>query len=162
MALSSLLFLNLALLTWRIWWAPNNASRWLLGFNSVFEGLNHLLLLSSSNLLTTIGSYPRGFQLVTFLTNYVSSILLRCGHHFNLCIFVYLLISLPFIHICSILLLLILHLSLHWTGPNIVLEMWISKINKLFIFRTNSARFHMRRSLSALSVSCRSSFYYIC
>ena len=27
------------LLTWRIWWAPNNASRWQMGFNSAFKGL---------------------------------------------------------------------------------------------------------------------------
>jgi hypothetical protein len=27
------------LLTWRIWWAPNNASKWQMGFNSVFKGL---------------------------------------------------------------------------------------------------------------------------
>jgi len=25
---------TLILLTWRIWWAPNNASRWQMGFNS--------------------------------------------------------------------------------------------------------------------------------
>jgi hypothetical protein len=25
---------------WRIWWAPNNASRWQMGFNSVFKGLS--------------------------------------------------------------------------------------------------------------------------
>jgi len=25
--------LTLNLLTWRIWWAPNNASRWQMGFN---------------------------------------------------------------------------------------------------------------------------------
>jgi len=31
--------LTLILLTWRIWWAPNNASRWQMGFNSAFEGL---------------------------------------------------------------------------------------------------------------------------
>jgi hypothetical protein len=31
--------LTLMLLTWRIWWAPNNASRWQMGFNSVFKGL---------------------------------------------------------------------------------------------------------------------------
>ena len=24
---------------WRVWWAPNNASRWQMGFNSAFEGL---------------------------------------------------------------------------------------------------------------------------
>ena len=33
--------LTLILLTWRIWWAPNNASRWQMGFNSGFKGLNH-------------------------------------------------------------------------------------------------------------------------
>ena len=27
------------LLTWRIWWASNNASRWQMGFNSAFKGL---------------------------------------------------------------------------------------------------------------------------
>jgi hypothetical protein len=38
----SLIFvlLTLILLTWRIWWAPNNASKWQMGFNSVFKGLN--------------------------------------------------------------------------------------------------------------------------
>jgi len=33
-------WLTLILLTWRIWWAPNNASRWQMGFNSAFKGLN--------------------------------------------------------------------------------------------------------------------------
>jgi len=32
--------LTLILLTWRIWWAPNNASRWQMGFNWAFKGLN--------------------------------------------------------------------------------------------------------------------------
>jgi len=32
--------LTLILLTWRIWWAANNASRWQMGFNSAFQGLN--------------------------------------------------------------------------------------------------------------------------
>jgi len=31
--------LTLTLLTWRIWRAPNNASRWQMGFNSAFKGL---------------------------------------------------------------------------------------------------------------------------
>ena len=30
---------TLNLLTWRIWWAPNNASKWQMGFNSAFKGL---------------------------------------------------------------------------------------------------------------------------
>jgi len=31
--------LTLILITWRIWWAPNNASKWQKGFNSAFKGL---------------------------------------------------------------------------------------------------------------------------
>jgi len=33
--------LTLILLTWRIWWDSNNASRWQMGFNSAFKGLNN-------------------------------------------------------------------------------------------------------------------------
>jgi hypothetical protein len=36
----SRIILTLILLTWRIWWAPNNASKWQMGFNSAFNGLN--------------------------------------------------------------------------------------------------------------------------
>ena len=32
--------LTLMLLTWRKWWTPNNASKWKMGFNSAFKGLN--------------------------------------------------------------------------------------------------------------------------
>jgi len=31
--------LTLNTLTWKIWWAPNNASIWQMGFNSAFKGL---------------------------------------------------------------------------------------------------------------------------
>jgi hypothetical protein len=31
---------TLILLTWRIWWAPNNASKGQMGFNSAFKGLH--------------------------------------------------------------------------------------------------------------------------
>jgi len=31
--------LTLILLTWRKWWAPNNASKQQMGFNSAFKGL---------------------------------------------------------------------------------------------------------------------------
>jgi len=31
--------LTLTLLTWRTWWAPNNVSKWQMGFNSAFKGL---------------------------------------------------------------------------------------------------------------------------
>jgi len=30
--------LTLTLLTWRIWWAPNNTSNWQVGFTSAFKG----------------------------------------------------------------------------------------------------------------------------
>jgi hypothetical protein len=32
--------LTLILLTWKIWCAPNNASKWQMVFNSEFKGLN--------------------------------------------------------------------------------------------------------------------------
>ena len=32
--------LTLNPLTWKIFWAPNNASKWQMGFNSAFKGLN--------------------------------------------------------------------------------------------------------------------------
>jgi len=30
--------LTFILLTWKIWWAPNTASRWQMGFKSAFKG----------------------------------------------------------------------------------------------------------------------------
>jgi hypothetical protein len=36
--------LTIILLMWRIWLAPNNASKWQMGFNSVFKGLSRLPL----------------------------------------------------------------------------------------------------------------------
>ena len=35
--------LTLSPLTWRTWWAPNNASRWQMGFKSAFKGLINVL-----------------------------------------------------------------------------------------------------------------------
>jgi hypothetical protein len=32
----------LILLMWRIWWAPNNASKWQIGFKSAVKGLKHI------------------------------------------------------------------------------------------------------------------------
>jgi hypothetical protein len=37
---SSLFSLTLTLLTWTIWRAPTNASKWRMGFNSAFKGLS--------------------------------------------------------------------------------------------------------------------------
>jgi hypothetical protein len=35
--------LTLILLTWRIWWAPNNTSKWQMRFNSACKGINGTL-----------------------------------------------------------------------------------------------------------------------
>ena len=43
----ALLDLTLILLTWKIWWAPNNASKWQMGFNSAFKGLMSRVHLAS-------------------------------------------------------------------------------------------------------------------
>ena len=47
-------YLTLILLTSRIWWAPNNASKWQMGFNSAFEGLNTVRYMGSriANMMT--------------------------------------------------------------------------------------------------------------
>jgi hypothetical protein len=47
--------LTLILLTWRIWWAPNNGSRWQMRFNSAFRGLQKDYLTRS-----TLSSDTRG------------------------------------------------------------------------------------------------------
>jgi len=49
--------LTLILLTWRIRWAPNNASRWQMGFNSAFKGLNLVDRTTSSKNITGFGIY---------------------------------------------------------------------------------------------------------
>ena len=38
--------LTLTPLMWRIWWAPNNASKWQMGFNSAFKGLRRMWFLT--------------------------------------------------------------------------------------------------------------------
>jgi len=41
-----MILLTLVLLTWRIWWAPSNARKWQMGFDSVFEELKCRKLLA--------------------------------------------------------------------------------------------------------------------
>ena len=41
--------LTLILLTWRKWCAPNNASKWQMGFNSAFKGLMRKARLHTQN-----------------------------------------------------------------------------------------------------------------
>jgi len=40
--------LTLILLTWRIWWAPNNGRKWQMGFNSAFKVLKVYLCIWGS------------------------------------------------------------------------------------------------------------------
>jgi hypothetical protein len=47
--------LTLILLTWRIWWAPNNASKWQMGFNSAFKGLSFNVLIYILLFLVHVG-----------------------------------------------------------------------------------------------------------
>ena len=64
-----LVSLTLILLMWRIWWAPNNASKWQMGFNSAFKGLKSLLSSclrflprpSLSSIFSSIMCYTRLF-----------------------------------------------------------------------------------------------------
>ena len=54
-------YLTLILLTWRTWWAPNSAnsaSRWQMGFNSAFKGLNDALWLKPVMTMSPIPSLP--------------------------------------------------------------------------------------------------------
>jgi len=51
-------WLTLILLTWRIWWARNNASKWQIGFNSAFKGLNCVHLQERTNAYAAPQSLP--------------------------------------------------------------------------------------------------------
>jgi hypothetical protein len=63
------IFLTLILLTWRMWWAPNNASKWEMGFNLAFKGLNVAVLASKVYLATLKNSevwlYRRLFHFIS-------------------------------------------------------------------------------------------------
>ena len=64
--------LTLNTLTWKIWWAPNNASRWQMGFNSAFKRLTLVTLISMlSPIFFTSPRKFRAFQkhLIIFQPN---------------------------------------------------------------------------------------------
>jgi len=66
-------YLALYLLTCKIWWAPNNASRWQMGFNSAFKGLIYLsqiLRNLRSRKLLQIKQWP---QTIFLFTNWDNS-----------------------------------------------------------------------------------------
>jgi hypothetical protein len=52
--------INPYLLTWRIWWAPNNASRWQMGFDSAFKGL-----ISATNAFNAVCFYLKGISYIS-------------------------------------------------------------------------------------------------
>ena len=49
-----LLDLTLILLTWTIWRAPTNASKWRMGFNSAFKGLSTFQALATYSKLHSL------------------------------------------------------------------------------------------------------------
>jgi hypothetical protein len=57
--------LTLILLTWRIGRAPNNASRWQMGFNLAFKGLNYSSVISLGSMQTR--HFPGHLAFVTSL-----------------------------------------------------------------------------------------------
>ena len=50
--------LTLVLLTWTIWRAPTNASKWRMGFNSAFKGLIAITSTVKPVMLVTLVSWP--------------------------------------------------------------------------------------------------------
>jgi hypothetical protein len=40
---------------WRIGWAPNNASKWQMGFNLVFKGLNNIYVFPTQSICVLYG-----------------------------------------------------------------------------------------------------------
>jgi len=57
-------WLTLTLLMWRIWWAPNNVSRWQMGFNSAVKRLIIIIMGGSKNLLCS--EFPRAGKKIFF------------------------------------------------------------------------------------------------
>jgi len=53
----------LILLTWRIWWAPNNASKWQMGFNSAFKGLIKVTFMNTQDTFLLFSCFTNLFQL---------------------------------------------------------------------------------------------------
>jgi hypothetical protein len=66
--------LTLILLTWRILWAPNDASKWQIGFNSAFKRLSEDHLSESELQLIHLTNYSLGAKYCrkTFLKGDVS------------------------------------------------------------------------------------------
>jgi hypothetical protein len=60
-------FLTLYLLTWKIWWTPNNVSKWQVGFNWAFKGLKvikHKHINFERNFAVASSRHKRVFLLI--------------------------------------------------------------------------------------------------
>jgi len=60
--------LTLNSLTWKIWWAHNNASRWQMGFNSAFRGLKRVHICYAFMLWTVIKSVTHIHQIHVYFS----------------------------------------------------------------------------------------------
>ena len=72
--------LTLTVPTWRIWWDPNNARKWQMGFNSAFKGLTFTLKLHLEHVSVwspSSGSVQCELAKVTMLKRLVK--IYRCG-----------------------------------------------------------------------------------
>ena len=72
--------LTLILLTWRMWWAPNNANRWQIRFNSAFKGLKKTRIVSieEQNRAVACNDRPEGCLaqlLISDRTQFASALL---------------------------------------------------------------------------------------
>jgi hypothetical protein len=65
---TSLDYITLNLLTWRIWWAPNNANRWQMGFNLAFKVL--IPFAVSCNNLTNMNCRLMKRNFLTYVASY--------------------------------------------------------------------------------------------
>jgi len=81
-----------------------------------------------------IGLVPIGFQTCSFLVGFVRSILWICPRHLILCELMNLTISAPSIKLSISMLFRILHTLSIATGPNIFLNICLSKMRRLFSY----------------------------
>jgi hypothetical protein len=63
--------LTLILLTWKIWWDPNNASKWQTVLNSAFEGLTFLTTTKADATNVTVGYLEPRRQVIRWIITYL-------------------------------------------------------------------------------------------
>jgi len=107
----ALSILTLILLTWKLWWAPNNASKWQVVFNSAFKGLNTKYLLQYLRCLFIYLFYIRKISKI------VRNLRKLLSYHFNK--------QNSSVSLCALIVVLIIHItsvsprkSTKWSGSN--------------------------------------------